>query len=235
MQPEDDEIYSTFKSSPLLTEATKVIVEAEGPIGLREVAEKLGKKPPTVHRALRKLRDSKILLASKSGRNVAYSILPAKKLVVERILSKLYHPTDSYVLGMLKRHDGIRDVAWFENIEVIGRCFPHVTPLVYERVSSSNSGKTKPKLVGVDVLSTLSDEDMLGLAGRLFDLASSLHGYVLAVIENGVLAEEYQKLQEFIKTVKPKLNFMVSCVFIRKDDPIDGIQEVRRAVAGMLR
>lgn len=233
MELEEDEIYSIFKSSPLLTEATKVILEAEGTIGLTEIAEKLGKKPPTVHGALQKLRNSKILLTTKMGRNVAYNISPTKKTVVERIVSRVYHPTDSYVIGMLKRHEDL-PVNVFEDMEFEGRCFVHIIPMIYERVSrtQSNGNSVKGQRVGIDVLATLSDEDIMGLAGRLFDLQHTLNGYVFAVIENGVSQETFTKLEGFINVIRPKLK--TRCVLIKKSNPVEGVRKVRRAALGML-
>jgi DNA-binding transcriptional ArsR family regulator len=232
------ELYSVFKASPLLTEATKLIVEADHGISVTEIAQKLHKKAPTIHRALQKLRSLSLVTINQEGRNMTYAILPGKKTAVTHILAQLYYPTESYVVGELS-HPSLK-VQVSRDVEFAGICFKHQIPLIYEYtefrsdVKEEVAGETST--VGVLVLTRLDRRDMLSLVGELFDLhKTKVKGYVLAVIEDGASSEDFSRLGRFLGDLQDKLDISVTPVLVQKKDPLKGLKQVQDIAANRLR
>jgi len=238
LKVEAAELYSVFKGSPLLTEATKLIVEADQGISVTEIAQRLHKKAPTIHRALQKLRSLSLVTTNKEGRNVSYRILPGKKTALTHILAQLYYPTESFVVGELS-HPTLK-VHVSRDVEFTGICFKHRIPLIYEYtefrsgVKEDEVGDTSS--VGILVLTRLDERDMLSLVGEMFDLhKTGVNGYILAVVEDGISPEDFSRLDRFFDDLQDKLDVWVSPVLVEKKDPLKGLKQIQDIAADWLR
>jgi len=236
-QVEEAELYLAFKTSPLLTETAKLILEAKGGISASEIALRLHKKAPTVHRALQKLRSLSLVTIGRKGRNMSYMVLPSKKHTVERILVLFYHPTKSFVIGELA-HPSL-NVSVKQNEEIKGMCFKHRIDIIYEyyeeRSSVSGHELLGEHRVAINVLNKFSERDALSVVGTLFDLqAAKLDGYLLGVIEDGTSHQSFLKLKSLLDAMENKLDFPSDAVFIRKKASLAGIKEIRDLAVSML-
>lgn len=232
MQIDELELYSIFKTSPLLVEATKLIVQAEGGMSVSEIANRLHKKAPTIHRALQKLRSLSLVSTGREGRTVTYRVLPGKKDVVERILARLYYPTESFVTGELI-HPSL-NVTVKQNEEVRGMYFKHNIDIIYEysqEVKLKNISR-----VAIEVQSNLAGETVFAVVGRLFDIqAAELDGFLLVVVEDGTSRQSFLNLENFLNAVKNKLDMPIAAIFVEKKDPLIAIKEAQNLAASMLR
>jgi hypothetical protein len=233
MQADEVELYSIFKTSPLLTEATKLIVEAaEEGMSVSEIANILHKKAPTVHRALQKLRPLSLVSTRTEGRTITYRVLPGKKDVVQRILARLYYPTESFVIGELIRPS--LNVTVKQNEEVRGMCFKHNIDIVYEY--SQDVKLKNVSRVAIEVRSNLASGDVFAVVGRLFDIqAAELDGFLLVVVEDGTSRQSFSNLENFLNAVKNKLDMPTTAIFVEKKAPLIAIKEAQNLAASMLR
>ena len=230
MELDRAELFSIFKSSPLLSESTKLIAESKGGTTLSEIADRLHKKSPTVHRALRKLKTLSLVDVTKRGRTATYQIRPAKKRIVDRILAEVYYPTKSFVIGELRPSSTEEHMV--ENGEVRGTCFRHKVDAIFEYYP----WEPERSQVAIDILSKLSYVDVLTLVGKAFDIdATELYGYMIIVVEDGSSRANFSALERLLETVRDKLRTPVNTIFIEKKAPLRGIMEARDLLATILR
>jgi len=226
---DEDDLRLVFRTSPLLTEATKLIVESDDGISVSDIARRLHKKPPTVHRALGRLQTLSLVSLTRKGRTVVYQILPTKKDVVKRILSHVYYPTKSFVIGELARPPP--NVRVTENAKVVGVSFGHTIDILYEY---SGSGRKEPTKVALDVMSSLTMEDTLYQIGKFLDAGEGLDGYVLVVVEDGPSRESFSFLERFLNGMVDHM-IPVTAVFVERKDPLKGIKQARDVAVENLR
>jgi len=232
LRADEAELYALFKKSPLVTEATKLIAEAKDGIGLTEIANRLHKKSPTVHRALQKLKALSLVGITREGRTATYRIRPTKKNTVNRILAQVYHPTISFVIGELSPSSPKENM--IENGEVKGTCFNHKVDVLYEYYEDTE--KADHLEVAIDVLDKLRRKDILALAGKMLDIdVADLDGYLIIVVEDGSSREDFSTLERLLDTVKDKLNTPVDAIFIERKTPLDTVREARDLLNSMLR
>jgi len=232
MELDRAELFSIFKNSPLLSESTKLIAESESGMTLSEIANRLHKKSPTVHRALRKLRTLSLVDTAKKGRVTTYRIRPTKKNIINRILAQVYYPTRSFVIGELRPSSVDEHVV--ENGEVKGTIFKHKVDAIFELYPEDMQFERSQ--VAIDILGKLSYVDVLSLVGKAFDIdASELYGYMIIVIEDGSSYGNFSALERLLDTVRGKLRTPVNAIFIEKKDPIRGIMKAREVLANILR
>lgn len=232
------ELFSVFKTSPLLTEITKIILDSKEGTNVSEIAKVLHKKPPTIHRALRKIQELSLVNVNKRGKIVNYKILPNKKDTVTKILVQLYYPTESYVIGELASTN--LNVNVKQNEDMKGSCFIHKFDLVYEYTPITSTVRDiEPEsvsCVAIQVFERLLERDILALIGRIFDLQSSkLDGYIVGVIENETSEELYPRLQKLFDTIQDKLDMTVDAILIQKRDPEIGIKRLQKLAEDILK
>jgi DNA-binding MarR family transcriptional regulator len=237
---DDMELYALFKASPLLTEATKVIIESKDGISVSEIAKMLHKKEPTVHKAVRRLRLLSLVALKTEGRRKAFRVVPKRKAIIESILAKLYYPTKGFVTGELLRGD--LNVTSVQNGAVKGMCFTHTMDIVYYYEREVRVGEDFGS-VGIIILHTLDENEILSVGGRLVDIQDggsvgqgfSLDGVLLVVIEDGSTHEAFSKLERYLKVISERVNISTATVLIEKKNPRNGIDEAQHWAASVLK
>jgi len=230
MELDQAELFSIFKNSPLLSESTKLIAESRGGMTLSEIAGRLHKRSPTVHRALRKLRTLSLVEVTKKGRVTTYQIRPTKKNIISRILAQVYRPTRSFVIGELRPSSAEEHMV--ENGEIKGTCFRHKVDAIFEYYP----WEPERSQVAIDILGKLSYVDVLTLVGKAFDIdTAKLYGYMIIVVEDGSSRANFSTLERLLETVRDKLSTPVNAIFIEKKAPLRGIMEARDLLATILR
>jgi predicted transcriptional regulator len=226
---EDEQLYMVFSSSPLLTEATKLILESGQGIGLVQIASRLHKKPPTVHRALQKLHSLNLVATSREGRTITYRIFPNRKDVVKNILAKVYHPTESFVIGELI--NAPLGVTAAKESSIKGFSFNHIIDIVYSKGQDIPTSR-----VAVEVLTRLDRQTILSTIGKLVDIgAAKIDAFLILVVENGETCLSFTNLERALSAVKPKIDFTVATFLIEKKTPLISIKKAKDWVVSTLK
>ncbi|MGO9643771.1 MAG: ArsR/SmtB family transcription factor [Candidatus Bathyarchaeia archaeon] len=196
----DEELYTILCDNPLLAEATKMIVESQDGISVSEIARRLDKKQPTVHRALHKLRDLSLLVIQSDGASKMYQIVSEKKDAIKAMLIKIA-PRKSYIIGEL-RFTGSPSVLSSENVQLKGAFLDHTVDVVYDYKWEVDKDQVATSRVAFIILDTLTQEDMLRWGTTLFDLEKAkLDGIVLLVIEGGSNRKSFLLLRRLLRYV----------------------------------
>jgi predicted transcriptional regulator len=250
---DEEELYSIFKTSPLLTEIANLIVESKTGLSVGELANKLHKKEATVHKALRRLRTMPFVSTTYEGKRKLYQISPKNRHHVERILVKLYHPTKRFVIGELSRTEGL-NVRVLHNTNVRGKCFTHNFDIQYVYLPGILAGVEQPRYIGLIVLEQLTDYDILALGGMLVDLQEGgeildakddlwLVAVCLVVVEDGrATSKSFNDLDHFLGLLRemkmeegePLLDIKIAAKLVERKAPQKGIEEVRVWAASVL-
>jgi len=224
MELDQAELFSIFKNSPLLSESTKLIAESKSGITLGEIADRLHKKSPTVHRAIQRLRTLSLVSVTRKGRTARYQILPNKKDVVRQILFDVYHPTKSFVIGELVHPPFNAKVK--QKAKVKGMTFEHTVDIVYESLDRNRNTSSR---IALDVLTNLADADIHHVAGKFLDILAEIDGYFVLVVEDGCSRESYSRLDRLLKRMREKIG-PNTAIFIERRAPLKGIKEALDSV-----
>jgi DNA-binding transcriptional ArsR family regulator len=223
---DETELYSIFKSSPLLTESTKLILESTEGITVTEIGKQLHKTEPTVHGALRPLRDLSLVQIRPAGKNKIYSITPAMRNSIQNILVKLYLPTRSYVLGEMQVLIPPPTIEVIRDQLVLGKCFRHRIDLMYQYTDDSGE---KYAIVAW-VISNLTEHEILTSAGKVLDLQmvskdwQGQTGFLFIVLEDrkgGTSRKLFSDLARFLKALD--FSQPTTAILIEKKNPLRGI------------
>jgi len=247
---DERELYAAFKTSPLLTEVTKLIVESKTGLSVGELAEKLHKKDATVHKALRRLRTMPFVRVRYEGRKKLYQITPKHTTLVERVLAELYYPTKAFVVGELFKNpvtttEQNKNAYVLLNQVIKGGCYTHALDVVPYEASPDKPGSS----VGIMILDKLAKTDVLRLAGTLLDLNDGgvieqtegnpelyVVNFLVVVIDNGETREfiEFRIFDRYMQQIEKSQKLQIGWVLIQRNNPMRGIQSAQNWISSVL-